>query len=93
MLTNRKKALPEACRQNHAIVRDNLRHLMDEFTTPGTSQKGIGIIRLAKLAGIGVGSVQSILSDPYHSPSLRVLTLLSAALGVQVTDLLMDPEA
>lgn len=93
MLTNRKKALPEACLKNHAIVRDNLRHLMDEFVSPGTPKKGIGVIRLAKLAGLGTGSVQSILGDPGHSPTLRVLTQLAAALGVQVTDLLMDPEA
>ncbi len=69
---NRKRIDPQA-RVIHTKVGRTLRKLMNE----AGEGKGIGIIRLAKQAGIGVGSVQSILNDPDHSPSLRVLDRLS----------------
>jgi len=69
---NRKRIDPQA-RVIHTQVGRTLRKLMNE----ANDGKGIGIIRLAKNAGIGVGSVQSILNDPDHSPSIRVLDRLS----------------
>lgn len=68
----RKRIDPQA-RVIHTQVGRTLRTLMNQ----SNDGKGIGIIRLAKQAGIGVGSVQSILNDPDHSPSLRVLDRLS----------------
>lgn len=68
----RKRIDPQA-RVIHTQVGRTLRKLMNQ----ANEGKGIGIIRLAKQAGIGVGSVQSILNDPDHSPSLRVLDRLS----------------
>lgn len=68
----RKRIDPQA-RVIHTQVGKTLRKLMND----NSDGKGIGIIRLAKQAGIGVGSVQSILNDPDHSPSLRVLDRLS----------------
>ncbi|MFA7329832.1 MAG: helix-turn-helix transcriptional regulator [Candidatus Delongbacteria bacterium] len=93
MTTFRKKTMPDSCVKIHSTLRGNLRRLMDDFNNEGKEQKGIGIIRMAKRAGLGVGSVQSILSDPHHSPSLRVLTQLATALDVSVSDLLQDAEA
>jgi hypothetical protein len=69
---NRKRIDPQA-RVIHTQIGRTLRKLMNE----ANDGKGIGIIRLAKNAGIGVGSVQSILNDPDHSPSIRVLDRLS----------------
>ena len=69
---NRKRIDPQA-RVVHTRIGKTLRKLMNE----AGEGKGIGIIRLAKQAGIGVGSVQSILNDPDHSPSIRVLDRLS----------------
>jgi len=68
----RKRIDPQA-RVIHTQVGRTLRMLMNQ----SNEGKGIGIIRLAKQAGIGVGSVQSILNDPDHSPSLRVLDRLA----------------
>ncbi len=68
----RKRIDPQA-RVIHTQVGKTLRKLMSKQN----NGKGIGIIRLARQAGIGVGSVQSILNDPDHSPSLRVLDRLS----------------
>jgi transcriptional regulator with XRE-family HTH domain len=71
--TMQRKRIDPQARVIHTQVGKTLRKLMND-TGDG---KGIGIIRLAKHAGIGVGSVQSILNDPDHSPSLRVLDRLS----------------
>jgi hypothetical protein len=69
----RKRIDPQA-RLVHASVGRSLRKLMKQA---GDKPRGIGIIRLANQAGIGVGSIQSVLNDPDHSPSLRVLDRLS----------------
>jgi transcriptional regulator with XRE-family HTH domain len=90
-MNSHKKPLPESCRGQHEVMRQNLRRLMDGHESQG--RKGIGVIRLAKSAGIGTGSVQSILSDPDHSPSLRVLTQLAAFFGIHVSDLLREQGA
>ena len=90
MNTNRKRSLEPECRALHATLRTNLRHLMDHHQEPGRDGTGIGMIRLAKKAGIGVGSVQSILGDPEHSPSLRVLGHLARAFGISVAQLLQE---
>ena len=88
MNTNRKRSLEPECRALHATLRANLRRRMDAFHETGREGTGIGIIRLARKAGIGVGSVQSILGDPEHSPSLRVLDHLARVFDVTVAELL-----
>jgi hypothetical protein len=86
-MKHRKRPMPAACAEVHDTVRRNLRRLMDGHVGEGRPAPGIGMIRLAKSAGIGVGSVQSILGDAQHSPSLRVLSLLAAFFKVSVADL------
>ncbi len=90
MNAKRKRTMEPECRALHDTLRTNLRHLMDNHQEPGRDGTGIGMIRLAKKAGIGVGSVQSILSDPEHSPSLRVLDHLARAFGISVAQLLKE---
>ena len=90
MNTHRKRSLEPECRALHATLRANLRRRMDAFHETGREVTGIGMIRLARKAGIGVGSVQSILGDPEHSPSLRVLDRLARAFGATVAELLED---
>ncbi len=69
----KRKRIDSHARKTHNAIGRTLRILMDR-TDDG---RGIGIIRLAKQAGIGVGSVQAILNDPDHSPSIRVLDRLA----------------
>lgn len=88
-----KRTMPAECTAIHHAVRTNLRHLMNEHQVDGKRKKGIGIIKTAQLAGVGVGSIQSILGDPNHSPSLRVLNKLAQGFGVPVTRLLQAQEA
>lgn len=90
MNAKRKRTMEPECRALHATLRANLRRRMDAFHETGRESKGIGMIRLARKAGIGVGSVQSILGDPEHSPSLRVLDHLARAFGISVAQLLQE---
>lgn len=82
----RKRVMTEDELALHKLVRANLRWAMDQYA----GGKGIGIISLAKHAGIGVGSIQSILSDEQHSPSLRVMHRLMGALGLTISWLVAD---
>ncbi|MFA7331076.1 MAG: helix-turn-helix domain-containing protein [Candidatus Delongbacteria bacterium] len=92
-LKYRKRTMSTANQDLHHSVRVNLRQLMSEYQLPTKSGKGIGICTTAKLSGIGVGSVQSILKDSGHSPSLRVLFELAQFFGVPVTRLLQAQES
>lgn len=49
-----------------------------------------GVMAVAKDAGIGIGSVQSILNDPDHSPSVRVLNHLVELFGLPGIGALTD---
>lgn len=69
----KRKRIDSQAREAHHTIGKTLRQLMDR----ADDGKGIGIIRLARQAGIGVGSVQAILNDPDHSPSIRVLDRLA----------------
>ncbi|MCA9784090.1 MAG: helix-turn-helix transcriptional regulator [Calditrichaeota bacterium] len=71
-MLKRKRIDPQA-RVTHSSIGRTIRRLMDQ----ANDGRGIGIIRLARQAGIGVGSVQAILNDPDHSPSVRVLDRLA----------------
>ncbi len=70
---HKRKRIDSQAREAHSTIGRTLRRLMNQ----AEGGKGIGIIRLAKQAGIGVGSVQAILNDPDHSPSIRVLDRLA----------------
>jgi hypothetical protein len=68
--TNRKR-LDDSAALIHERIAGNLQHIMNSMP-----EGNAGIITTAKAAGVGVGSVQSILKDRYHSPSIRVLNRL-----------------
>jgi hypothetical protein len=75
----KRKRIDTQARTTHSAIGRTVRRLMDQ----ANDGKGIGIIRLARQAGIGVGSVQAILNDPDHSPSVRVLERLSRTFGLK----------
>jgi transcriptional regulator with XRE-family HTH domain len=74
-----RKRIDTQARVTHSAIGRTVRHLMDK----ANDGKGIGILRLARQAGVGVGSVQAILNDPDHSPSVRVLDRLSRFFGLK----------
>lgn len=76
-MKTRKRVVDLKARAIHERIAANVRHLMN--AQPVGRQ---GLMTTARLAGIGVGSVQSILHDPDHSPSVRVLLRLVKHFGL-----------
>lgn len=74
----RTRPIDLEAREVHGRIAANVRRLMNQ------QPKGRrGLMATARLAGIGVGSVQSILHDPDHSPSVRVLLRLVKHFGLE----------
>ena len=67
-MKNTRKRIDLEARVIHTRISINLRLLMSRLP-----EGERGIMTVARNAGVGVGSIQSILDDPDHSPSVRVL--------------------
>ena len=70
MVNKNRKLVDLEAREIHTRICRNVRYLMDQ------AEPYVGILQTAKEAEIGVGSLQSILKDPDHSPSVRILNRL-----------------
>lgn len=66
-------------RRIHNRLSRNLRHLMAE----SNEGQGISVLALARNCGLGTGSIQAILREPDHSPSIRVLDKLAQYFGLR----------
>lgn len=54
------------------------------------AQKNFTIQKLSELAGIGIGTVQKLLTDPTCNPTLSSLEAIAKTLGVTVAQLIAD---
>ncbi len=75
----RKRILDNETLRLNGIISASLRKAMQMYHDG--EKPGIGIGRLAEGADVGIGSVQSILDDPEHCTSVRVLNRLATFLG------------
>ena len=75
----RKRILDKETLRLNGIISASLRKAIDTYHAGGKT--GIGILSLSKGAEVGTGSIQSILNDPEHCTSVRVLNRLATYLG------------
>jgi transcriptional regulator with XRE-family HTH domain len=71
--TRVRQRVDEDSRRIHGLLARNLRRLMAE----AREGQGISVQALARETGLGAGSIQNIVRDPDHSPSIRVLDRLA----------------
>ena len=75
----RKRILDKETLRLNGIISASLRKAMELYHDG--EKPGIGPLNLAIGADVGIGSVRSILNDPEHCTSVRVLNRLATYLG------------
>ncbi|MCB1047368.1 MAG: helix-turn-helix transcriptional regulator [Calditrichaeota bacterium] len=81
-----RKRVDEDVRRMHRVLSRNLRQLMAESNGGQSSS----VLSLARATGLGTGSIQALLRDQDHSPSIRVLERVAQHFGLRGAWVLMS---